>query len=476
MPNEHQPPAKEDFAGGETTSTGPIYKPDDRRVMLDFATEFQGVYAFLRDEWHRFHPERGVWEQSERQIHREVIEFLASARYTGVKVNSGRVKGVLDLAQHYMPQSDDIPQYPDLIPLRNGVYDIRSGEFTEHKAGHYFFQAMDFDYKKMSSCPNWLDFLDTVIVDEHGETDYETINFMSEMVGYSLWGDNRLQASFFFYGDGGTGKSTCLELMQELTNSRTSIDLEKMKEHDLATLPGVRLVVFNELEKGATIPEAAFKRLVSSDRIVAKRLYQNPFTFQPICTLVGAMNHLPRIKDRSAGVFRRIYVIPFRKRVQKPDVYLPQKLKAELPGIFGWAMMGLKRLRERGRFDPPVNVLRAIEEWRYQEDTERQFLHSHLVLLGRDFQVQSTDLHAAYKAWCYESGLKPKAINTVAEDWKRLGLVMKKDGTTRRVMYHGAGLVSDYPDDSVPPVRSTDEAKPPSQSHLMKPQPQELLP
>lgn len=431
----------------------PIHKPDDHRIMGEFVKEYQGTYAYIHEEWQRFDAERGIWYPAERQIKRDMIKFLASKRFSGVNVNNSRVNGVLDMAQNYMPETDEIPIFPDLIPLANGVYNIVSGEFSGHKAAYFFNHAMGFDYEPDAYPSDFLTFLDQIIVDEDGKTDYPTIDFMAEMVGYSLWGDNRLQASFFFHGDGGTGKSTMLEMMQKLTNSKMTIDLENMRDHDLAELDGKRLVVFNELDKGATIPEAAFKRLVSSDRILARRLYQNPFTFQPICTLVGAMNHLPRIKDRSAGVFRRIYVIPFRKKVANPDPYLPQKLESEMAGIFNWAMEGLSNLRKRGHFLPSQNVIRAIEAWKLSEDIERQFLLSEFVLLGKDYTTTSQDLYNAFKAWAHDGGHRAKSRNVIAEDWYRLGLVKEKDAITRRVVWRGVGLVSNQ--DGSPPPRAT---------------------
>ena len=213
-----------------------------------------------------------------------------------------------------------------------------------------------------------------------------------------------------------------------LTESNVTIDLETLNEYQMTTLVGVRLVVFNELEPGFVFPEAAFKRLVSSDTVMARFPHGRPFTFQPIATVIGAMNHLPTVRDRTRGVSRRVYVIPFNRKITNPDTGLVGKLQAELPGILNWSLQGLKRLLHRGKFDPPELVVSALEAWRYENDIERQFLNSHYCILDKNERTQTTVLYQAYQEWCKENGYRyPKAQRQVAKEWHRLGLVMVKD-------------------------------------------------
>lgn len=409
--------------------TNQVNKPSDKRLKDAFVNEFRGKYAFLWGEWHSYDPDFGYWQPSRRQVRRDMLDMLADQeRWTGVELSARKVEAVLRLSELYLPLSDEIEIDPDLIPLANGVYAITGAHFEAHKPENYFLSAMDYSYVPSMLCPIWLDTLAKIVIGADGQTDFAAIDFIQEMFGYSLWGDNRLQASFFLFGEGGTGKSTVLEVAQMLTDNKASIDLETLNEYQMATLVGVRLVVFNELERGAIFPEAAFKRLVSSDTVMARLPYGRPFTFQPIATVVGAMNQLPPVRDRTRGVWRRVYPIPFDNIIKNPDTHLISKLRTELPGIFNWAVVGLARLRQRGKFAPPALVTNALAEWRYENDIEKQFLSSEYVELDANERVQTSVLYQTYIHWCKENGYRyPKAQRQVAKEWERLGLVQVKD-------------------------------------------------
>lgn len=413
----------------ESNENEKAHKPDDVELGDAFVKAYAGRYAHIYGQWHCYDPNGGVWSEAKRHVRRETVTLLTSYRKQGVKVSRNKVENVLGVAELYLPPEDELPNQPDLIPLKNGVYNLRTDEFEPHKAENYFLQALDFDYDPEARCPTWDDTLNNILVTPDGKTDWDLKTFVMEMFGYALWGDNRLQASFFLHGDGGTGKSTVLEVLQALTNSKTSIDLETLNDYQIATLVDVRVAVFNEIEEGTSFPEAAFKRLVSSDQIQARHPYGQVFTFQPVCTVFGAMNTLPRVKDRSAGVFRRVYIVPFNKKVTKPDVYLPVKLMNERAGIFQWALTGLKRLRRRKHFEPPTQVVEALNEWRYENDIEKQFLESGRVVLGEEHQAVSSSLYDAYAIWCKANGNRPKSMNRVAKEWRRLGLEQVKSSS-----------------------------------------------
>lgn len=468
MSSDTQQPPPIDFGGGTPEDQFPIVKPDDHEIRRVWTDEYRGRYAHIWGAWHTYNPETGIWEDGKKKVKREIENFMASARFKSLNVTNSRMKSVLEMAQNHMPEEDELPNYPYLIPLTNGVYDVRNQTFTDHSAGYYFGKSMGYAYEPKADCPKWLRMLAEILpYDDHGNPDIMTMNFLQEVAGYALYGDNRMQAAIFLWGEGGSGKSTVQLVIQKLCNSTATINLQTMSQNELAMLVGERLATFAEVDKGAVIPEAAFKRALSSDMVTAKLLYKDVFTFQPAFMLLGAMNHLPRIRDRSEAVYRRVHVIPFPHQVQNPDVNLIDKLEEELPGIFMWAMRGLERLLARGHFDPPPAVQQAKAAWRYRQDIERQFLDSDLVIKRADLRVQASVLYATYKQWRSDNGHPTQTMVSAAENWKRLGLYNKKIGGLS--YWFGVGLASEHTDSEAPPT------KPPTQNQLMKPNPEELL-
>ena len=99
--------------------------------------------------------------------------------------------------------------------------------------------------------------------------------------------------------------------------------------------------------------DSIFKAVVSGEEIEADHKFKDPFKFRPVSKLIFAMNELPRVEDHSNGFFRRVVVIPFNRTFNedKRNRNLKYELEQqELDGIFIWALEGLYRLEERGRF------------------------------------------------------------------------------------------------------------------------------
>jgi putative DNA primase/helicase len=259
------------------------------------------------------------------------------------------------------------------------------------------------------------------------------IKLVQEAFGYSLTADTSHRVSFWLVGASGTGKSTLLNVLTALAgDSYTTIDLDQIgqNEYQLADVVGKRLVTFTEPSTGAVLNDGAYKRLVSQDVTRARLPYGEPFNFVPICKVWGAMNATPRVVDRSDAVFNRVYIIPMNTIIpdEHRDPYLIDKLKAELPGIFNWALRGLERLRQNGKFTHCGQVERARKEFRAENDTEQAFIED---WFDRDptGQVKARELYIAYKDWCQHNGYRPKSERSVAKDWQRLGLKKHKNSS-----------------------------------------------
>jgi putative DNA primase/helicase len=75
-------------------------------------------------------------------------------------------------------------------------------------------------------------------------------------------------------------------------------------------------------------------------------LYGEHFEFDPHFKLWLSTNHKPNSRGTDDGIWRRIRLIPFTVRIadDKIDNSLPDKLKAESPGILAWAVNGLRNV------------------------------------------------------------------------------------------------------------------------------------
>ena len=111
--------------------------------------------------------------------------------------------------------------------------------------------------------------------------------------------------------------------------------------NDVAAMRGARLVIASEGEEGAQLAESRVKTLTGGDRVSARFLYGELFTFTPVLKLWLASNHKPEIQGTEQAIWRRVQLVPFDVDFRgKEDPMLKEKLLAELPGILAWSVRG----------------------------------------------------------------------------------------------------------------------------------------
>jgi len=114
---------------------------------------------------------------------------------------------------------------------------------------------------------------------------------------------------------------------------------------------------------------------------------------------------------------------------------LTDELKAELAGIFNWAMIGAKRLVEQKGFtEVPSNIL-ELAEYRMSINSLQSFCEEELTMREGD-EMGFADFYRAYTTYCHETGNKPFARNKIRALIKTMGLplVVMQTRTNERVV------------------------------------------
>src|SRR5262249_60312371 len=137
---------------------------------------------------------------------------------------------------------------------------------------------------------------------------------------------------------------------------------------DLGGLGGARLVTAVETEEGRRWAESRIKALTGGDKIAARFMRQDFFEYLPQFKLIIAGNHKPGLRSVDEAMRRRFNLIPFTVTIppEERDEQLPEKLKAELPGILAWMIRGCTDWLERG-LAPPQLVTEATAASRASE-------------------------------------------------------------------------------------------------------------
>jgi putative DNA primase/helicase len=279
----------------------------------------------------------------------------------------------------------------------------------------------------------------------------ELVDYWQRVLGYALTGDVGEQVLFFLHGAGSNGKTTLLNVVLALVGDygkQAPPDLLLAKRGDgnhpteIADLLGARVVTTVEVEDGRRLAESLVKQLTGGDRLKARFMRQDFFEFDARFKLFLAANHRPVIRGTDHAIWRRVRLIPFDVTIPpaERDRTLPEKLRAELPGILAWAVQGCLAWQREG-LGLPDAVASATQSYRAEMDTLADFLAERCVLT-ETATATSKALFAAYRAWCEETGEKAmtqKAFTTrLSEHGLRPG---RAPGGTR--IWTGIGLTGE---------------------------------
>lgn len=375
--------------------------------------------------------------------------------------NASMMKNALELvaARHGVAVNThelDPVAHTNLLPVRNGTINLKTGKIEEHQRGHRFTKLVNVTYDPAATCETWLNFLSRICRDNEGNTDPEELDYLQRAVGYTLSGDMHEQAFFILYGSGGNGKSTFINIIRHLLGpfakqaNTSTFSIQKNKKSaeatpDLAKLYGVRFVVVSEPDEGMELAEGLIKQWTGGEEIAARYLHKNEFEFFPVGKLWLNTNHLPRIKGGDLGIERRIRVLPFTSRIEKDeqDPYLESRLMEELPGILNWAIEGYRKLAKQGLATMPKRAQQLTQEYLSEHDTISNFILECCELGDRDRAYASNAaLYERYKEWLCDSYpvASSKFIKMLKNRCERMGYPLKDHRTERERGYHNIKL------------------------------------
>jgi putative DNA primase/helicase len=325
---------------------------------------------------------------------------------------------------------ESFDQDPMLLNVRNGVVDLTSGELLPHSATYMMSKVAGTDYEPGAPCVRWRAHLERIFA-----ADQATIDFLQRLSGFALTGVPIEQKVVLLYGSGANGKTVTVEAPRkalgeyaETADFKTfSVTRNDGPRNDLAKLVGTRFVTASETNPRQKIDEALIKQVTGGEPITTRFMYKEFFTYLPQFTVFLSTNHLPNIEGIDRGLWRRLFLIPFTVTIPEPDQDrdLPDKLRAELPGILAWMVQGCLAWQRQG-FDAPMSVQMATAEYHDETDLVGQFVAECLKPVTQGW-VELQSVYAVYKSWCERNGYTPGGAQQLSQRLRDHGLTLTKD-------------------------------------------------
>jgi len=340
-------------------------------------------------------------EIDEPEKKQEVLKKIISCE------NQSKLKAMVESAENepeILIDYNVFDQHKDLVCVKNGVLNLRSGEILPFEKEYYITRQIDVVYNPVAKCPRFEAFLDEIMA---GNENLK--RFLQRYFGYSLTGHTSEQVFCLFYGTGANGKGTLVDTIMSILGdyagtARRETILETRSDNtntaDLADLKGKRFVVVDETKQGAVLDVGVVKQITGQNTIKCRFLYRDFFEYVPEFKLVVVTNHEPEVKGVDHAIWRRILKVPFDVQIPRErwDLKLREKLLAEKEGIFRWMVEGAVDWYLNG-LDVPPEVRESTEEYREDSDILGDFIKTCLILDKRS-ELPVKELYEIYTAWC----------------------------------------------------------------------------
>jgi putative DNA primase/helicase len=344
---------------------------------------------------------------------------IATRHELGFKIKKRHFDEVLA----YLRADDPfIPEHPPRrwINCRNGLLDWHSGELHPHNPDIPSAVQIAVDWVPDSVCPNIDQFLQQVLPDG-------AVPLIQEVIGYALYVGNPFSKSLLLVGPGGNGKSKLLNLVKALAGNAnvSAVPLQALAESRFAAaeLYGRLANVCGDLDARAIKRTDLFKQVTGGDQVMAERKYGQPFTFTSFALPMFSANEPPISSDQSEAWFDRWLVIPMDRRFRgtdDDDPHIERRIttNTELQGLLVEAVAGLRRLMDRGRFQPPAAVEAAGDAYRDRLDSVRSFVAEECILLPGSWTPRSA-IYTHYKTWASDNGRLAVSATTFNDRLRR---------------------------------------------------------
>lgn len=330
------------------------------------------------------------------------------------------------LATAYLPTPESNNETV-LINLLNGTYEIspHSMNLRPFDRSDFITYQLPFEYNPKAKAPLFEAYLNRVLPDKQRQ------RVLAEYLGFVFikHGSHTLkeEKALILYGTGANGKSVFFEIVNALLGA------ENVSSYSLQSLTNdngyFRAKLANKLvnyasEINGKLEASIFKQLVSGEPVEARLPYGQPFMLKQYAKLIFNVNELPKDVEHTNAYFRRFLIIPFDLTIpeHEQDKKLHTKIiEKELSGVFNWVLEGLNRLLEQKRFSDCEAAQKAIEQYKTESNSVKQFLdESGYQSSPTDYQLIKV-IYIEYRAFCNDDGMTAFKKTNFIKQLKALG-------------------------------------------------------
>lgn len=296
----------------------------------------------------------------------------------------------------------------DMVSLGNGLFHLPTRELVPHTPAYFTLNALPFEHDETATCPTWLQFLTSLWPE-----DRESIDTLQEVMGYLLTADTSQHKVFVLQGPPRGGKGLIARIITALVGlpNVAGPSLSSLaRQFGLQPLIGKLVAIIGDARSAGKDSQAAIETLLGisgEDTFTIDRKNRESWEGKLSARVLMLSNETLSLPDASGAMASRMLVLKLTQSwLGREDKSLEPRIRAELPGIFRWALDGRNRLAERGHFVQPTSAAGTLEQMSELNSPVKTFVEDCCEL---DFMatVPKRQLYAAYRTWCIGAGLQP---------------------------------------------------------------------
>ena len=364
----------------------------------------------------------GIYINGYKHIEQTMIDMIPNLK----KTQRREVLDYMELIAEEVTPSD--ARY---IAFKNGIYDLVTDTLLPYSPEYVITNRIPWDY-----IPDAQSELAERTLNKLACDDPSIVALLQECIGYCFYRRNELGKAFILTGDKSNGKSTFLDVIKYMLGDEniSALDLKELGDRFSTSMMFGKLAnlgddIGDDFLSGTQV--STFKKIVTGNRIKAERKGQDPFEFNPYIKMLFSANDIPRMKDKTGAVLRRLVIIPFNATfsVADPDFdpYIKYKLveQESIEYLIRVGVEGLRRVIQQNHFTQSERVDREIKEYEEENNPIAGFIEDQ----GLDMieNQLTADVYKRYQVFCADNSLTPMSNIVFSKQInKRLGLTVKQ--------------------------------------------------
>ena len=337
---------------------------------------------------------------------KQVISGLIPDRYITYR-NLSSIYSLLLEQQPLQKTMEELNCYPAWwINFRNGMFDVKAGKLHRHRPEYYSINQIphELDMKVRENMEAagtaTRKFLSAALPDPEDQV------MLWEYIGYCMTRDTGFQKFLILRGDGGTGKSKVIHLVEEIVGADncSGVSLQDLNERFFPSmLYGKRVNACADISSEAMMQVDNIKKATGEDIMICEKKNKDPTPFRSYAKLLFSANKIPlNLDEKSNAFYRRLLILSMEHK----DLELSDKLHAEL-GYSVWMAVGaLKKLYKDGKFVESAGCRSQVEDLYRAADTVKAFADECLEPAPGK-RMARTMIYDSYKEYCDSYGRKP---------------------------------------------------------------------